>query len=56
MFIANWFVTEDHASQSGLWVHDNIHIGEACDIVGDVPGGVEGGPGPDRATRALSDS
>lgn len=37
MFIANWFVTEDHASQSGLWVHDNIHIGEACDIVGDVP-------------------
>ena len=26
MFIANWFVTEDHARESGLWVHDNIHI------------------------------
>ncbi len=37
MFIANWFVTEDHTSESGLWVHDNIHIGEACDIIGDVP-------------------
>lgn len=37
MFIANWFVTEDHASESGQWVHDNIHISEACDIIGDVP-------------------
>lgn len=32
MFIANWFVTEDHARESGLWVHDNIHISEACDL------------------------
>lgn len=37
MFIADWFVTEDHARDSGLWVHDNIHIGEACDLVGEVP-------------------
>lgn len=37
MFIANWFVTEDHARDSGLWVHDNIHTGEACDLVGEVP-------------------
>ena len=37
MFIANWFVTEDHACESGLWVHDNIHIVEACDLVGEVP-------------------
>ncbi len=37
MFVANWFVTEDHASESGLWIHDNINIVEACDIVGDVP-------------------
>ena len=37
MFFANWFVTEDHARESGLWVHDNIHIGEACDLVGEVP-------------------
>ncbi len=37
MFIANWFVTEDHARESGLWVHDNIHISEACDLVGEVP-------------------
>lgn len=28
MFIANWFVTEDHARGSGLWIHDNIHISE----------------------------
>lgn len=37
MFIANWFVTEDHARESGLWVHDNIHISEACDLVAEVP-------------------
>ncbi|MEX0684202.1 MAG: hypothetical protein WD472_12205 [Dehalococcoidia bacterium] len=37
MFIANWFFTEDHARESGLWVHDNIDIGEACDLVGEVP-------------------
>lgn len=37
MFIANWFVTEDHARESGLWVHDNIDIGEACALVGEVP-------------------
>lgn len=37
MFIANWFVTEDHARESGLWVHDNIHIGEAYELVGEVP-------------------
>ena len=37
MFIANWFVTEDHALESGLWIHDNIHISEACDLVGEVP-------------------
>ena len=34
---ANWFVTEDHALESGLWVHDNIHISEACALVGEVP-------------------
>ncbi len=37
MFIANWFVTEDHALESGLGVHDNIDIGEACALVGEVP-------------------
>lgn len=37
MFIANWFVTEDHARETGLWVHENIHVSEACDLVGEVP-------------------
>ena len=38
MFIANWYVAEDRARESGLWVHDNIHIGEACDLVCEVLG------------------
>lgn len=34
--VADWFVTEDHASESGLWLHDKFHIAEACGIVGRV--------------------
>ena len=38
LFIANWFVTEDHLrGEGGLWVHENFDITDARDIIGDVP-------------------
>ena len=38
LFIANWFVTEDRMREEGwVWVHENIDITEARDIILDVP-------------------
>ena len=38
LFIANWFVTADHMrEEGGLWVHENIDITKARDIILDVP-------------------
>lgn len=32
-FIANWFVSEDHASEDGVWVHENVDITEARNAI-----------------------
>lgn len=39
LFVANWFVTEDHhrQQQSGTWVHENIDIDEAREIALELP-------------------
>jgi hypothetical protein len=38
LFIANWFVTEDHMREEGaLWVHENIDITEARNVILNVP-------------------
>lgn len=39
LFVANWFVTEDHHRQQepGIWVHENIDIDEARDVALEVP-------------------
>ena len=37
IFLANWFVSEDRASGLGQWVHENIDVAEAIDIVSEVP-------------------
>lgn len=36
-FIANWFVSEDHVREVGKWIHENIGITDARDIICDVP-------------------
>ncbi|WP_216616345.1 hypothetical protein [Mycolicibacterium fortuitum] len=39
LFVANWFVTEDHLRQQepGIWIHENIDIDEARDIAVELP-------------------
>lgn len=39
LFVANWFVTEDHLRQRepGIWIHENIDIDEARDIAVELP-------------------
>jgi hypothetical protein len=39
LFLANWFVTEDHRSEGGpgIWVHENIDIEEAREVAVAVP-------------------
>jgi hypothetical protein len=39
LFVANWFVTEDHRRQQepGIWVHENIDIDEAREVALAVP-------------------
>lgn len=39
LFVANWFVTEDHRRQQepGIWIHENIDIDEARDVALEVP-------------------
>lgn len=38
VFVANWFVTEDHLrSPGGQWVFENIDRAEAVHVIGSVP-------------------
>ncbi|OBG56580.1 hypothetical protein A5669_15765 [Mycolicibacterium fortuitum] len=39
LFVANWFVTEDHLRQQepGIWIHENIDIDEAREIALELP-------------------
>lgn len=37
LFIANWFVTDDHRNYSAQWIHTNVDIDTARDILLDVP-------------------
>ncbi|WP_234801762.1 hypothetical protein [Mycolicibacterium conceptionense] len=39
LFVANWFVTEDHHRQQepGIWIHENIDIDEAREVALEVP-------------------
>lgn len=40
LFIANWFVTEDHhrdADAPGIWIYENIDIEEARDLAPELP-------------------
>lgn len=40
LFIANWFVTEDHRrdeDQPGIWIHENIDVDEARELATEVP-------------------
>ncbi|PXW31247.1 UNVERIFIED_CONTAM: hypothetical protein DES50_10513 [Williamsia faeni] len=36
VFIANWFVTQDHHGDANVWVHENIDVEEARTIVVDI--------------------
>lgn len=39
LFVANWFVTENHLRQQepGIWIHENIDIDEAREIALELP-------------------
>ncbi|BBY73575.1 hypothetical protein MPRF_04740 [Mycolicibacterium parafortuitum] len=40
LFVANWFVTEDHhrdGDKPGVWVHENIDIEDARELALEVP-------------------
>lgn len=39
LFVANWFVTEDHLRQQepGIWIHENIDIDEDREIALELP-------------------
>lgn len=39
LFVANWFVTEDHRRQQepGIWIHENIDVDEAREVALEVP-------------------
>ncbi|CDP85246.1 MULTISPECIES: hypothetical protein [Mycolicibacterium] len=39
LFVANWFVTEDHHRQHepGIWIHENIDIDEAREVALELP-------------------
>lgn len=39
LFVANWFVTEDHHRQQGpgIWIHENIDIDEARAVALELP-------------------
>lgn len=39
LFVANWFVTEDHLRQQepGIWIHENIDTDEAREIALELP-------------------
>src|SRR3954468_21411641 len=39
VFLANWYVTEDHRREDGMsmWIHDNIDLEEAREVALEVP-------------------
>ena len=53
LFIANWFVTQDHQDymrgDDAVWIHENIDITEARDILLDVPQPSQVDPDQDHA-------